>query len=425
MKKPIFSLASAFFLAGCAAPMSGQVASWALEGVSILTTERALVDHGASLVAQKDCAIWRGIKGEAICMDGDPVIPLAMKARSGDNALDVEGTPEPASLADFETAAGGFDPGARGPGQEAVAAYPIAGVGTETASRIRRDHGPAADVMEFVDAWAYLQGLEAAKTAAVAAESSMKISGFDLLSPESRLDAGEFVATGTETASSIRHDHGPAADVMEFVDAWAYLQGLETAKPATVAAMDGPDPAALADFETAALDLPSSESFGLDSSRFAAAKMAWRRSVMTASDDTPPATASGGGETAIGAATPGSEAWKTAEAGSESLDGSVFGLYFVIGSLSRVADVNGFPKRRWQLGSQVVVTRLDGRELYREVVGPFPRSQRAAVRSQLTQAGVRDAWLAFLEPDLWRLVPPARVEETLAASERQIAALLR
>ena len=147
--------------------------------------------------------------------------------------------------------------------------------------------------------------------------------------------------------------------------------------------------------------------------------------MTAANDDTSPATASGGGETAIGAATPGREAWETAKASSEPLEEPVFGLYFVIGSLSRVADANGFSKRRGQLGSQVVVTRLDGRELYREVVGPFPRSQREAVRSRLIQAGVHDAWLAFLEPTLWRLVPPARVEETLAVTERQIAALLR
>ena len=410
MKKPTFFLASAFFLAGCAAPMPVQVASWVLDGISILKTEKVLADHGASLIAQKDCTIWRGIKGEAICTDAEPAILLAMKAKSDDNALDAET----------------FTPA------EGI----VAGVGAETASRIRRDHGPAADVTEFVDAWAYLQGLGTTKTAAVAAKSSMKTSDLDLLLPESRQDAGEFVATGTETASSIRHDHGPAADVTEFVDAWAYLQGLGTAKPAAVAAMDSPDPATLADFETAAdaaesgeqtaaLDLPPSESFGLDSSRFAAAKAAWRLSVTAANDDTPPATASGGEETAIGAATPGSEAWETAEAGSEPLGKPAFGLYFVIGSLSRVADADGFTKRRWQLGSQVVVTRLDGRELYREVVGPFPRSQREAVRSRLIQAGVHDAWLAFLEPALWRLVPPARVEKTLAATERQIAALLR
>ena len=115
---------------------------------------------------------------------------------------------------------------------------------------------------------------------------------------------------------------------------------------------------------------------------------------------------------------------ETTVAGSKPSDKSVSGLYFIIGSLSRVADINGFSKRRWQVGSQVVVSRLDGRELYREVVGPFPRSQQANVRGRLTQAGIRDAWLAFLEPALWQLVPPSRVEETLAMTERQIASAL-
>jgi hypothetical protein len=213
-------------------------------------------------------------------------------------------------------------------------------------------------------------------------------------------------AAGERTALRIGHDYGPAADVMEFVDAWAYLQKHESTKSVT-----------------AALDLPSSKPFGLTSSQFATHKMAWRRSMLAANNNMPSATLTSVGEAPIGTATPGSKAWEAAEAGSQPSDNSVSGLYFVIGSLSRVADINGFSKRRWQLGSQVVVTQLEGQDLYREVVGPFPRSQQATVRGRLTQAGIRDAWLAFLEPALWQLVPPAMVEETLATIERQIAAI--
>ncbi len=373
--------------------MSVQVASWALDGISVLATERTLVDHGVSLLAQKDCAIWRGIKGEKFCTNDDPVLMVAMKAKSDNNALDAQSLDaQSASLANFETAAG--EP-----------------------PRTPHDHGPAADVMEFVDAWAYLQGLETAETAAVTAKSSLKLAAL----ADFKTTAHPMTGDDDETASSIRSDHGPSADVMEFVDAWAYQQGFEIAKSVTASVQSSPDSATLANFETAAgtaesgeeiaaLDLPSSEFFGLGSSRFASAKLAWRRSVVAASNNMPSTKPSSGGETTV--------------AGSKPSDKSVSGLYFIIGSLSRVADINGFSKRRWQVGSQVVVSRLDGRELYREVVGPFPRSQQANVRGRLTQAGIRDAWLAFLEPALWQLVPPSRVEETLAMTERQIASAL-
>jgi len=38
-----------------------QVASWALDGISYIMTEKSVTDHGISVVAQKDCAVWRGV----------------------------------------------------------------------------------------------------------------------------------------------------------------------------------------------------------------------------------------------------------------------------------------------------------------------------------------------------------------------------
>ena len=116
-------------------------------------------------------------------------------------------------------------------------------------------------------------------------------------------------AAGERTALRIGHDYGPAADVMEFVDAWAYLQKHESTKSVT-----------------AALDLPSSKPFGLTSSQFATHKMAWRRSMLAANNNMPSATLTSDGEAPIGTATPGSKAWEAAEAGSQPSVNSVSGL---------------------------------------------------------------------------------------------------
>ncbi|MHA1598975.1 MAG: SPOR domain-containing protein [Alphaproteobacteria bacterium] len=60
---------SAAFLGACALPLQYQIASWAIDGISLLTTEKSIADHGISMVAQKDCALWRGVTGKEICVD--------------------------------------------------------------------------------------------------------------------------------------------------------------------------------------------------------------------------------------------------------------------------------------------------------------------------------------------------------------------
>ncbi len=59
------------FLSACAVPPSVQIASWVADGISYIATQKSLTDHGISFLAQRDCALWRGVKGEAICRDPD------------------------------------------------------------------------------------------------------------------------------------------------------------------------------------------------------------------------------------------------------------------------------------------------------------------------------------------------------------------
>jgi hypothetical protein len=63
-----FSIIScAIILSGCAMPLPFQIASWALDGISYITTEKSVTDHGISIVAQKDCALLRVVQGDDIC----------------------------------------------------------------------------------------------------------------------------------------------------------------------------------------------------------------------------------------------------------------------------------------------------------------------------------------------------------------------
>jgi hypothetical protein len=67
-----FSIIScAMLLSGCALPLPFQIASWALDGISYIATEKSVTDHGISIVAQKDCALLRVVQGDDICSTYD------------------------------------------------------------------------------------------------------------------------------------------------------------------------------------------------------------------------------------------------------------------------------------------------------------------------------------------------------------------
>ncbi len=78
-------------LGGCSLlPVSFQVASFALDGISLVTTQKSLTDHGLSAVAQKDCALWRGVTGEGICQEEIDTSTTAEKAPTADQPIKID-----------------------------------------------------------------------------------------------------------------------------------------------------------------------------------------------------------------------------------------------------------------------------------------------------------------------------------------------
>ncbi|MBT5940037.1 MAG: hypothetical protein HOG95_08900 [Rhodospirillaceae bacterium] len=55
----ISAIVLSVFVGGCALPVSVTVASWALDGVSYIATNKSLTDHGISFLAGQDCAMHR------------------------------------------------------------------------------------------------------------------------------------------------------------------------------------------------------------------------------------------------------------------------------------------------------------------------------------------------------------------------------
>lgn len=150
MKRLVALGAFALLLGGCALPLPIQVASWALDGISYILTKKSVADHGISLVAQKDCAILRGVLDPGdFCRDledattavadagddagaGPKTAALAAldEETRNDTLKETEGASEllaelleAENLADFDTAAGG--PAADVPVADVVFDYPL------------------------------------------------------------------------------------------------------------------------------------------------------------------------------------------------------------------------------------------------------------------------------------------------------------
>lgn len=109
-------LASVVVLSGCALPLPVRVASWALDGISYLATDKSITEHGISFVAKKDCSIVRGVMRKQLCIDGAPSDTAVAALDDGGDAEigtpgdDVEAFAKALADADdldkFETAAG-------------------------------------------------------------------------------------------------------------------------------------------------------------------------------------------------------------------------------------------------------------------------------------------------------------------------------
>jgi hypothetical protein len=75
-------------LSGCAVPLPFQIASWALDGISYIATEKSVTDHGISIVAQKDCALFRVVQGDEICSVYDDSEAIAVAKISNADTAD-------------------------------------------------------------------------------------------------------------------------------------------------------------------------------------------------------------------------------------------------------------------------------------------------------------------------------------------------
>lgn len=112
----IAPLALPVALTGCAMPLSVRLASYAVDAITYLATEKSTTDHGLSLVMNQDCALLRAIKTDSVCVEyqdeGRIVVAALPPPLETQPLAQAESEDAGADLAAVVTAAGG-DPSIR------------------------------------------------------------------------------------------------------------------------------------------------------------------------------------------------------------------------------------------------------------------------------------------------------------------------
>ncbi len=357
----------ALFLSACAVPPSVQIASWVADGVSYIVTQKSLTDHGLSLLAQRDCALWRGIKGEAICRGPDSGTFAVASNNDGESAAGTEADAEEvAVLAGFETAAGGAQQqGEKTPGMQR---------GEKTPDMQRGEKTPEMQRGEKTPGGIFNVAKNTAEPFAVPVRAAP---WFTAMAPGLREQGRSPKATPTErTAQSGLFYVIGSFTRLDFAQALVQRQGTLNARLVDVS-------------------LRGSSLYRVVVGPFDQGRQyyVYRRI----------AEAGINGAWATLMTLPAAR--RTAQAPPNEgrpVKSPAPGLHYVIGSFSDPGNAFNLAKRLAALAPDVVTPRGGG-GIYRVVVGPFDGKDIRQGRRGIQRAGVAGAWPVYLNPGEWSI----------------------
>lgn len=105
----VLSLLLPLALPGCFIPPAVSLASLAADGVSLAASGKSLKDHALSEVTGEDCAMWRVVKNDDICLaDVQPSETVLVAYKGPESAFDDPWTEPPLSTADMDVMRRGF-----------------------------------------------------------------------------------------------------------------------------------------------------------------------------------------------------------------------------------------------------------------------------------------------------------------------------
>ncbi len=77
------------------------------------------------------------------------------------------------------------------------------------------------------------------------------------------------------------------------------------------------------------------------------------------------------------------------------------GLYYVIGASPRWNNAQRIAARHGTLAPSIVTGKLDGRRLFRVVIGPFGPNEQEDIRALVRRSGIYDAWAVRMNSTEW------------------------
>ncbi len=96
------------------------------------------------------------------------------------------------------------------------------------------------------------------------------------------------------------------------------------------------------------------------------------------------------------------------------------GLYYVIGSFSRWTNAERLTARYGTLAPSIITAWLNGRRVFRVVIGPFRRDEQKGVRARLRRAGIYNLWGIRMDPAEWFVAKSAGTARNRVRSIAQL-----
>ena len=219
LRRPTVLLAGLAVLSGCALPLPIVLAGYAADGISLVASERTLSDHALSAGAEEDCALWRVVTDEEICIDDGRRIDIMVASADGPV---VYGAPTQAAPRPAADSAPSVD-AATGPVAILPAGAPIGAiaalVSSDSYADIRNAGERNADETPVLSAAVTATPAEVSRTTAPAREAahpdliSVSELGFAVPFPPVRPEARSVADSGGSPLRSVSHLPSGVSDI--------------------------------------------------------------------------------------------------------------------------------------------------------------------------------------------------------------------
>lgn len=439
MKRGLLILFLSMMLGGCAMPVGVQVASWAMDGISYIATKKSMTDHGLSIVTQRDCAMWRVVKQEEICVKYDDattaiaalddeddnfehtpsdIVTAQIDENQQNEAVTTDLKPivvadnsqitdiEIEKLASFETAAGIEE-------NQVLQADKIVPAKLKSPQN-NKFTGYSADVFS-------------------AAVKELKTRGRNLSLPtnteKSQKTRKNIISASAKSSKAFRDLQGHSA--ASFSTAWAFTKGHTEPKVRWVFAAS---PTPQQEYDLAADTVEIAANDEIEPQTTVEPEISKIEPINSDSDITELDEQVAEVPSLTSTENTSSKSLEYSENISQDSDSSsnrpltksdyrashtvkqsnLESVYFVVASFDSTSNAEKLLKRHRSLDIQLIVGNLDGRQIYRGIVGPYHQSDMEQAKQRIWRAGVKNPWAIRLDRDKWTFLYSASLSEELS-----------